>query len=127
MDITLGFPRKQELMDTVISRLTDVLKNTTPEHAELDLKDCVEDFNNEEDGDDVILSIHHEHFHWEENISGPDRQPDIRRIVDGNLLYTQRDHPLSQDGVAMIVLKFCIVYLNDDIYGERFFVDHALR
>ena len=127
MDMIVGFPRKQELMSAVISRLKDVLTNTTQEYAKRDLEECVEAFNNEEDGDDIILSIHHEHFHWEENVSGGDRQPDVRRVIDGVILYTVRDHPMSPDGVAMVELKFCIVYLNDDIYGERFFVDHALR
>jgi hypothetical protein len=43
-------------------------------------------------------------------------------MIEGVHSHYRGDHPLSSDGFAMLDVHFAMVYINDDIWGERIYI-----
>jgi hypothetical protein len=105
----------------IMDGLRAILRTARPSEPEAEVGVFVDAFNSVEP-ENVKL--------WIERIRDDGnraRWPGLCRIISGHLSYTQRDHPLSPDGVAMLTIPFALLLLDDETYGERVFFDDGFR
>lgn len=115
MSIILGFSRKQDLMAELLHELNKVMHLPLGE-AEPAAREVCAAFG---DGEDVKVCVHNVAFTEIPGMPDCEIEPEYVRVLDGQLMYVQRDHPLSPDGVAGLWLQFCVVTTGGSVWGAK--------